>query len=124
MNSYEFVGGLKNYVYEHAAPNAIESLDRPDKDDSADFLRAADWVKSLAPPDRVHLLRAMKLAAEDAIFGMLCVLDGVRVVENSSDKSQFALLAIRNLEIDVITDVRGELLHDIFRGMVDSDEDS
>jgi len=37
----------------------------------------------------------MDVAAEDVVFGTLCVLDGVRVIEDSQDKGDFEVYYVK-----------------------------
>ena len=56
----------------------------------------------------------MREAADATLFGVLCVLDGVRVIEDSCEKSEFCLTAKRSNGVTTLlpSDV---YLHDILR---------
>ena len=62
------------------------------------------------------LAEALKDAAEGAIFGLLCVLDGVRVIEDAPDKGGFELYYVK-VDKRVLLNPSGDELHDIFQSM-------
>jgi hypothetical protein len=59
-------------------------------------------------------MEAMHEAANATLFGVLCVLDGVRTIEDGPAKSEFKLFAQRN---GVATQIspNGSFLHDLLR---------
>lgn len=55
---------------------------------------------------------AMKESADATLFGVLCVIDGVRVIEDDSEKSDFELSASRQGVRSVIAPNTSDL-HDL-----------
>jgi hypothetical protein len=56
----------------------------------------------------------MREAADATLFGVLCVLDGVRPIESHADKAQFTLSADRAGATSVLSP-GGTFLHDLLR---------
>jgi hypothetical protein len=55
--------------------------------------------------------------ADSTLFGVLCVLDGVRAIESEHDKSEFTVSAARGGVVSVIAPGE-EFLHDMYRSEV------
>jgi len=70
----------------------------------------------LSAEDQATLAEALKDAAEGAIFGFFCVLDGARVIEAGPDKGDFELYYVKGAE-RVLLNAPGDDLHDIFQAM-------
>jgi hypothetical protein len=52
--------------------------------------------------------------ADATLFGVLCVVDGVRTIENPEEKSDFVLTAIRGGATTQVSP-NATYLHDLFR---------
>jgi hypothetical protein len=74
-----------------------------------------DWFKRLSAPDQAKVTELWSLAAENAVFGVLRVLDGVRAIESQSDKGTLELYYVTRNE-RIILNVETDPLHDIFQG--------
>jgi hypothetical protein len=117
MDSEEFVRGVKAACSDKVAEGEIGSLRNPSgRRPSQRLLRLSEWFHQLSPEDQVMLAEAMKDAAEGALFGFFCVLDGVRVIENRPDKGDFELYYVNGDE-RVLLNPAGDDLHDIFQSM-------
>ena len=57
-----------------------------------------DWYHGLGSKDKGMITRVIKEATEMAVFGFLCVLDGVTAIENTEDKGKL-LLHFKKMEI-------------------------
>jgi len=96
MDSEEFVRGVKGVCSDALAESEITSFGKPPgRRPSTRLLRLSKWFQELSPGDQAMLAEAMQLSAEDAIFGLFCVLDGVRVIENGPEKGDFELFDVR-----------------------------
>ena len=71
------------------------------------------WFNELATRDRQNVERVVEMAARPAVFGFLCVLDGVRTIENGPVKGQLDLRYRRGDELISLNDDHGEELHDL-----------
>ena len=66
------------------------------------------------------LAETLKDAAEAAIFGFFCVLDGARFIEDGPEKGDFELYYVKG-DDRVLLNPPGDDLHDIFQSMRDFD---
>jgi hypothetical protein len=79
-------------------------------------MRLSKWFQSLEPPDQAMVTDALDFAAEGAIFGFFCVLDGARVIENEEEKGTFEIFYAKG-EQRVLLNPPDDDLHDIFQSM-------
>lgn len=56
----------------------------------------------------------MAEAADATLFGVLCVLDGVRAIEAEEEKAEYVIAAVRAGETTQISPTE-TFLHDIYR---------
>jgi hypothetical protein len=61
-------------------------------------LKLAKWYSTLSPEARELLKEALDYATETAIFGVLCILDGARVIEDTDEKGEFEVYYVRGKE--------------------------
>jgi hypothetical protein len=97
MNAEEFIHVIKWVVRDAAIINTIDVLARPPgRRPSQELLDQAKWYKSLSGQERSLLADVLAQAVDDAVFGFLCVIDGVRVVEDGPIKGQFQLSYVKD----------------------------
>ena len=78
----KFVDGLATRCRDAAVSDCVSSYVRPSGRKAADSLvRLSQWFKALPPDDRAMVVAAMTDAAHATLFGVLCVLDGVRTID-------------------------------------------
>ena len=115
MNREEFVRELKQNCSKAAVSDCITMLDKPPgRKPEQNLLNLSEWFKALSGPDRACVIEAMRMAADTTLFGVLCVLDGVRSIESTSEKTQFTLHASKAGEVTVLSP-SDDFLHDILR---------
>ncbi|ADP11307.1 hypothetical protein EJP617_16260 [Erwinia sp. Ejp617] len=61
---------------------------------------------------KAFINKIIKLAADDALFGMLCVIDGVRAIEDDEDKGELVLTYQKDNKSTVLNENKD--LHDIY----------
>lgn len=115
MNSNEFVESIKIGV-EQSTFDGLKSLleNPPGRSPSKELVGLSDWYKSLDISDKENLHEIIRLATKHSIFGMLCIIDGVRQIESTYDKGELVLEFHKNGEIIRLNDPNEEFLHDIF----------
>ncbi|MCP4593041.1 MAG: hypothetical protein GY842_20090 [bacterium] len=115
MDAERFIMAIKKCVHNPAVRGALESIAQPPgRCPPAEDLRLADWLKELPDTDRTNVGNIVDTAVAHALFGFLCVLDGVRVVEDSPTKGRFELYYISDSERTLLNDPTREPLHDIY----------
>lgn len=114
MDREQFVDVVRRVVLDSAVTGTIIQLSQPAgrKPDPA-HIELSVWFNCLPHPDRENLEKVVRLTADMAVFGMLCVLDGVRAIEDGPEKGTLDL-RYRCGEQDIsLSDDSGDLLHDL-----------
>ena len=73
----------------------------------------AEWYSSLDNRSRKLVASLVAEAIDTAIFGFLCVVDGVRAAENIPAKGRFELLHIGE-RVTLLNAPEGIMLHDLY----------
>src|SRR4029077_13860524 len=81
---------LKMCVTDSESRSMERSLRQPPgRRPSERLLRLSKWFLKLSSDDQAAVLELIGLGAEGALFGVLCVFDGVRAVEDDPVKGDF-----------------------------------
>ena len=113
MNESEFVAAIRLAVEQPAAQDCLENYQNPPgRSPSADLVQLSQWYTALSDEDQSMVARAMKDAVRASVFGFFCVLDGVRSIEDGSDKGSLELWHVKNESRTRINDPARNLLHD------------
>lgn len=102
-----------------AAVQECESIlvNPPGRNPDHNALRLKSWFLGLSDEERSMMRRALSMAADHAIFGLLCMIDNVRPIVDGFEH-ELRLAVETDIETYGIGD--GESLHDKFRAKVDS----
>ncbi|MDK9782338.1 hypothetical protein KIT90_13205 [Vibrio sp. B172a] len=113
MDKVEFVKAIKEVVESSSVENMIENLSEPPgRSPDRRLLEQSNWFKSLPPSEQALVQGLIEDAVKESVFGMLCVLDGVRPIGSSDDNSMNIQLTIGD---SLINDTESECLHDIYQ---------
>ena len=119
MTQEQFVRNLKLATLDDAAQNEIRSiLDPPGRKPDRSNDDIAVWLRSLQPAEQQLALRFAQLTGESVLFGVLCVLDGVRSIRESSSHGELQLAWNGDGETKVLNRADGEMLHDILSNLI------
>lgn len=109
------MSALSETCRDSAVAGITALLEKPSGRKVPDELKElSSWYKSLSHEQRARTAAVMRLVADSTLFGVLCVLDGVRAVESSSEKSSFRLTATKG-KVSKVVAPGSEFLHDIYR---------
>ncbi len=115
MNSESFIEAIKEYVREAAITSTLDVISSPPgRSPSDDRVKMAEWHSSLPTDQQVVLKMIIREAVDEALFGLLCVLDGVRAVEDANSRGYFELHHIGKAGRTLLNDGDKEYLHDIY----------
>lgn len=113
MTPHEFVCGLKTQCADAAVDDCTELLRAPPGRRPAQTLaNLSAWYRALTPADQANIVATMRMAADATLFGVLCVIDGVRTIEDRPTKSEFRLTSTCNGSVSIISP-GPEDLHDL-----------
>lgn len=113
MKKEEFVKGLKQVTIETIVPDIKYVLEQMPLKSFPELKEISDWYKTLNPKEKNLLLALTKHVSQKSVFGVLAVIDGVRVIEDSEIKGEFQLYYVREKEMNLINSPKGEYLHDL-----------
>src|SRR5438445_10161900 len=83
MTPEEFVAAIERAVLNPAVEETVRQLAEPSgRAPSEGALRLHDWYAKLDEEGKARVAEAVREAARSAVFGFLCVLDGVRPVDD------------------------------------------
>lgn len=114
MNSEQFISAIKKVVRECAIEDTVENLEDPPgrKAPEAEKLRS-DWFNGLAEDERSMVESIVSDAVDEALFGLLSVIDGARAIEDGEDKGRLALI-YKGLNEELLNDPDKIGLHDLY----------
>jgi len=96
MDQQQFVDALKAHAADAAAEDTIGQWQSPSgRFPSQERLGRAAWLNSLSEQDRRMVQELATEAARATLFGVLCILDGSRRVEEG-DGAHFELSRMEN----------------------------
>lgn len=115
MNPEQFISALKVAVV-RGANNSVLSLlnDPPGRKTAEKWIEMSTWFNSLSGKDKEMVQRIISESVESAVFGFLCVLDGVRAIEDDENKGELLLFFQKDGERILLNDPAGGNLHELF----------
>lgn len=120
MTSEEFVKRIQVAVYDSTINGTLVLLEKPPgRRPSPGLVKLSQWFNQLSPEDKDQVRRVIQMAAGDAVFGMLVVLDGERSIREANEP--LGLLELRykmGEESILLNDPAAAPLHDLFAEQV------
>ena len=119
MTPEEVVQAVKVVAFDSAVDGTVKHLESgPDgRGLQPRSVALSDWYNGLAAEDRLMVIESVRDAAHAAVFGVMCVLDGVRVVDKAPDVG-LRLTATDQLGVSTkLTDSDSCELHDEFNAL-------
>jgi hypothetical protein len=114
MDSRQFIDLLRVAVRDGAASEVMTVRQKPPgMRPSEDLVNRSNWYNSLDDDQRRILSSIVLDAANRAVFGFLCVIDGVRAIENEGEKGRLELRHVKNGSV-LLNPPEGTMLHDFW----------
>ncbi|MEI7376821.1 hypothetical protein [Dickeya chrysanthemi] len=115
MDAEKFVDVIKLVVRDAAIEDTISVLTSPPgRRPSKELVELSNYYNGKNDEEKELINRIIKLASDDAVFGFLCVLDGVRAIEDEEEKGTLSLIYKKNEEVILNKD---EDLHDYYNAV-------
>lgn len=115
MDSREFISVIKKIVRDAAVSDTISVMEHPPgRKPPQESKDRAEWYRSLDHDQRRLLASVIADAADRVIFGLLCVVDGVRAVEDGEVKGRFELRYVKGTAT-LLNDPNDVMLHDLYK---------
>lgn len=113
MDSKYFVEILRKVVQERSVESVLQNLEQPPgRQPPLELKELSAFYARLNEDDRAVLKKVLHHATEMTFFGFLCVLDGVRAIENSEDKGTLELWYRKGEQTILLNDPDEDFLHD------------
>ncbi len=92
MNTKDFVEAVRAAVYNAATKGTVDVLERPPgRSPDAELVKLSEWYHHLISEDRENILRVADMAAKQATYNFLLILDGLLTVESVGSKGKLEL---------------------------------
>jgi hypothetical protein len=115
MSPSEFVDAIKTEVRDAASSDTIIQLRTPTGRRPAENLRRLSaWFNQLSEGDQQTVAEVAAMASHNAVFGLLCVLDGVRPIQEGHQAGELQLTFVESDKPTVrLNPATGDTLHDL-----------
>ena len=114
MTPKTFVHNVYDNCVKHAADDMEQSLiDPPGRSPSRTLVMLSEWYRSKPEEERELIRLLVTLSARDALFGMLCALDGVARIDEGDEPGSFELNYLNGDEKSVLTSETSQFLHEL-----------
>jgi hypothetical protein len=114
MNAEEFIVALKHVVRDAAIRDTLSILERPPgRNPPQELKTASERFHSLSSEHHQVLTFAVSNAVDSAIFGLLCVIDGVRTAVDDKGQGRFELRYVGET-VDLLNDENAPMLHNLY----------
>lgn len=115
MTAEEFVAGVRRVVLDAAVSDTVAIVRTPPgRRPSRELVELSGWFNALSDDDRGMVQRMLEMAARQAVFGLLSVIDGSRQVEaGTGPRGHFELRYIRDGSEETLSGPDGEVLHEL-----------
>ena len=118
MTPEEFTDGVVDAVYGSAWRSTLKVIaDPPGRQPDDRLVEFSRWYSGLSALDRQMVTRVIQAGADAAVFGFLCVIDGVRPLAVASDQLRLEV-AGRDGQV-LLNNPPAAVLHDLYRAQVD-----
>ena len=116
MDTDNFIEYLKRHIRDSSIQDTISILDKPPgRRPPQKIKELSNWYHSMSMDDKEKLKEVVTEAIHSSLFGFLCVLDGVRAIEDSEIKGRLELYYSRDTQKALINKEDDEYLHDKYK---------
>jgi hypothetical protein len=118
MDTEEFIRRLRSVVGQKTAEEVVAVYERPPgRSPSPRVVALSNWYAALKPHEREMVQHVAEDAAHAAVFGTLCVLDGVRRFDLANPPGTLELWYVRGEQRVRLNRSVGEMLHDAWNAV-------
>jgi hypothetical protein len=114
VDTEQFAELIRIVVRDGAASETLSVLKAPPgKRPSEELGARSTWYNSLDSDQKKILSSVVLDAVNRAVFGFLCVIDGVRAIEHGADKGSLELRYVKNGSV-LLNPPDGKVLHELW----------
>jgi hypothetical protein len=115
MDKNGFIKAIKTAVRDGSISGVVEDLlNPPIRNPNHKLVNLSKWYISLDQDSKDRIKQIVEMSVDDAIFGIMCVLDGVRSIEDYGQKGDLKLEYQKGEKIVLLNDPNEESLHDLY----------
>lgn len=114
MKTDDFVDAIRTEAQEAASSDVITLLENPPgRRPDPELVELSQWFNTLSDFDKQHVSKVASLTSREAVFGVLAILDGVRVVEDGAERGRLELRYVKDSDSRLLNDPSGPFLHEL-----------
>jgi hypothetical protein len=118
MDREGFVKSIKESVRDSSVSGTVKNLEKPaGRQPDPALARLSAWYTALGASDKRMVRGVIERAVDQAVFGFLAVLDGVRVIEDRSIEGRLELRYTAGSSTVLLNNEDDEYLHDIYNDL-------
>ena len=113
MNQIEFISAINNSVLKSSVESVKSILIKPaGRNPNKDLLSLSAWYNALDEVNKSLVDNVISMTSDMTTFGFLCVLDGVRPIEDGFEKGVLKLIYQKENTEVILAGDNAEFLHD------------
>lgn len=114
MKKEDFIKTVRFLLKEKGGVELIDEIENPPgRFPKPEKKELAEWFAGLDENSKKHISKIIDMSIDNSLFGMFCIIDGIRAVENEN-KGQLKLYYERGDEKILLNSEDGEELHDLY----------
>jgi hypothetical protein len=115
MSPEEFIKQIREVVFRSSVDGTHSLLQKPPgRRPARELAELSQWFNGLSDDAKGKALAVAEMAARQATFGMLAVIDGVRQIEETEEKGRLELRFKKGNTDLLLNGTDTEPLHDLF----------
>jgi hypothetical protein len=115
MSAEEFIDAIKLVLLKGTIRDVVKTMTKPPgRNPNQKIVELSNWYNNLPQADQDYAKQMIEDSIDQSIFGFLCILDGVRAVDDSFEKGTFELYYVKENEKTLLNDPNKEFLHDLY----------
>ncbi|MBX3373174.1 MAG: hypothetical protein KF817_05010 [Phycisphaeraceae bacterium] len=116
MNSHDFVRAITTVVYSAAVKGTLDVIESPPgRRPDPRLVELSQWFHSLSSEGRMAIVEIVELAANQATYNFLLVLDGLLTLEPIGAKGNLELFHVQGGARNQVNSMDGEQLSTLFK---------
>ncbi len=125
MTSEQLIKDIKIYLSDRCIQDIVEELITPtSKYPTPKSILLSIWYNQLDNDKKDFIYHIIKESVESTIFGFLCILDGVRSIEDADangNKGDLELYYVKEQQRILLNQFENEFLHDLFKQQIEDE---